>query len=58
MPADMYLVTRLNSPTMCDQCHKALNPIAALVARGTDGLLICVSCVRANHKATVKGMGV
>ena len=56
MPADMYLVTRLNGPTVCDQCHKELNPIAALVAMGKDGHMICPQCVRKNHKQTVRGM--
>ena len=56
MPADMYLVTRLNGPTTCDQCHKELNPVAALVALCQDGHMLCTSCVRENHKRTVRGM--
>lgn len=56
MPADVYLVTRLNGPTVCNQCHKELNPVAALVAMGRDGLMICPQCVRKNHKQTVRGM--
>ena len=56
MALDMYLVTRLNGPTTCDQCRKELNPVAALVALCKEGHMLCTSCVRENHKRTVRGM--
>lgn len=40
--------------TKCLQCGVSIsNPIAVLVAKGSDGKPVCAKCVRSNHKKAV-----
>lgn len=41
--------------TQCTQCKVTIsNPIAVLLAKGSDGVPVCPKCVRRNH---LKAMG-